>query len=359
MTIKQFTHSAYFTAFPQGATVTNRAHGIDFSKYDLYFKPEMATGQLDFGVQRVSYRTTRDEAFLSLVEPAMQLSIRGAYHYLNSDTQWKPQADKFLDIISPYNYHFLVCDFESAFNVMSIDYAYQAWQWIQYVQDRTGDPVLIYTTPYTYTDYLYPSQKRYGIDWNTIDAWFAQWFWIPNPDGAPTNPTGRTRKWKLWQYTDKGNGPLYGVARLTACDLNVFNGTVPEMRTFFKVTDIPPAPPDPPQGGTMNQEGTVLVTKVNIRQGPGTGYPDIGDLFKGDRVIGETDIATGWFFFTRIVHVTGAAESMSGWCVVKDVAGTLCLNVVTIPDVPDPAYPVSAVVTMSDGSTWQGNLTKQ
>lgn len=238
-------HPAYFTLFPQGSFVTPRAHGIDISKYDSFFFPETATAQLDFVIQRISYRLTRDEAFDNLVGGVMQVPIRGGYHYLNSDVDWKAQADRFLSYVAPYQYHFFNCDFEGAFNVLSTEFAYKAWQWIHYVQDKSGIPVLLYTSLDEYNTWIAPSKIKYGINWDTIDLWEAQWFYIPNPDGTPSTPKGRTSGWNLWQYSAKGNGTLYGVARPTACDLNVFNGTVEQMRDWLNLGTgtIPPVPP--------------------------------------------------------------------------------------------------------------------
>lgn len=265
MNLAALTHRVYFALNPQGAVVTPRAHGIDISKYDLFFLPETATGQLDFVFQRVSYRTTRDEAFLKLVAGVMQVPIRMGYHYLNSDTSWKTQADAFVSYAAPYDYHCFACDFEGAFNVLSADFAYSAWQWIHYVQGRTGKPVLIYTSPSLYTSYLVPSQAKYGIDWNTIPLWTAQWFLVPNPNGTPSNPSGRTGGWKFWQYTDHGDGTLYGVARKTACDLDVYNGTVPQLREWLKIGEPPPPPPNGGNPMLEDKYFKVTASSLNIR----------------------------------------------------------------------------------------------
>ena len=238
-------HQAYFSLFPQSAVITTRAHGIDISKYDQYFLPDEVINQLDFIVQRASYRVTRDELFLQLVGGVMRVGIRGAYHYLNSDATWQNQADKFLSIVAPYDYHFYVCDFEGSYNIMNSSFAKMAWDWIQYVRQQTGKPILLYTSPSLYNSYIAPSQGVYGIDWNTVPLWTAQWFFIPNPDGTPSTPTGRTAGWKLWQYTDKGDGTKYGVARPTACDLNVYNGTVAQMKTWLGIDTTPPPEPLP------------------------------------------------------------------------------------------------------------------
>jgi GH25 family lysozyme M1 (1,4-beta-N-acetylmuramidase) len=244
MKLSDVSHPIYFAVFPQGASITPRAHGIDMSKYDLFFEPITATGQLDFVIQRVSYRTTRDEAFTTLLPGVLSVPIRLGYHYLNSDRGWREQADAYLSFVAGLEYHAHICDFESAFNVMSVEFAYQAWQWIQYVAEKTGKKVLIYTSLNEYNVYLTPSQtKYYGINWNTVDYWQAQWFFTPNPNGTPTMPTSRTAGWKLWQYTSKGDGTIYGVARPTACDLNVFNGSVADMRAWLGLDAEEPTPP--------------------------------------------------------------------------------------------------------------------
>lgn len=77
-----FLHSVFQSVsnIPQ----TNRAHGIDISKYDKFFNPETATAQLDFVIQRISYGIRQDEAFGDLVDGVMRVPIRGGYHYLSS-----------------------------------------------------------------------------------------------------------------------------------------------------------------------------------------------------------------------------------------------------------------------------------
>jgi GH25 family lysozyme M1 (1,4-beta-N-acetylmuramidase) len=262
--------------------ITSRAHGIDVSKYDLFFRPVEAVNQLDFGVQRVGYGLKRDEAFDTLWLGMIQMAIRGGYHYLNSGLSWRSQADKFIEYVGNLPYHFFVSDFEQAFNTLSVDFAYQAWQWINYVEQTTGKPVLLYTSPSLYNEYIYPSQSKYGIDWNKIDLWTAQWFYEPNPDGTPINPIGRTTPWKLWQYTDKAMGTQYGVSRDGACDLNVYNGSVAQMRAWLDLETIEP----PNNGGSMHYGKIKVFT--NIRNSPpGGSYVDIGDLNAGDTVTAD------------------------------------------------------------------------
>lgn len=66
--------------------------------------------------------------------------------------------------------------------------------------------------------------------------WIAQYpFTVPNLDtGKPFIPGGRTN-WTIWQYTAKGKGTQYGLARSNAADLDVFNGTAQEFRDWLKI----------------------------------------------------------------------------------------------------------------------------
>lgn len=225
--------------------ITSRAHGIDISKYDVSFNPDLATEQLDFVIQRASYRVTKDEAFDVLNPGVQKVPIRLAYHYLNSDTAWQLQADKFLSVVDGKNFHAYVCDFESSFNVMSPTFAKMAWDFIKHVTVTTGKRCILYTGYYHYKDYLVPSQTQYGINWNIPDLWIAQYWDVPNPDANPNLPVARTAGWSFWQYTARGNGTLYGTGRSAACDLNVFNGNVASLRSWLNLPAEPTPTPDP------------------------------------------------------------------------------------------------------------------
>ena len=260
---------SYLYLTQNNLVITPRAHGIDISKYDQKFVYGDVTGQLDFIVQRASYRTTTDELFYQMLNEVMKVPVKGAYHYLNSDTDWKPQADKFISLVKNYDYNFYVVDFEAAVNVLSTGFAYQAWQWLHYVKDMLNKPVLLYTSPYIYKDYIVPSQAKYGIDWNTVDLWEAQWLYVPDPNKNPSTVSGRTSGWKMWQYTDSGMGKtLYGTGRDGACDLDVYNGTLEEMMEWLNVgTTLPPEPPVQEEG-----EWIFKIKPENIVRAQVTGY---------------------------------------------------------------------------------------
>jgi hypothetical protein len=72
--------------------------------------------------------------------------------------------------------------------------------------------------------------------------------------------------------------------------------------------------PIPDDGGVAMKEGTVIYANgLNFRNGPGTTYKDIGDLWLGDKVYGELDPVTNWIHFQKIVRVNGFVANVDGW----------------------------------------------
>lgn len=250
--------------------ITTRAHGIDISKYDLRFDPSLAVEQLDFVIQRASYgaldgRVYKDEAFDALYPGVSRMAVRGAYHYLNSHMGWQAQMDFFLSVTNGKGFQFYVVDFESDYNVMSQAFAKMAWDSIQYLKVQTGKPVFLYTNWNLYVSYITPSEATYHIDWDTVPLWQAQYFYTVNPNGQPSNPTGRTAGWKMWQYTPNGNGVKFGCGRSTACDLNVWNGTLADMKTFLGITEVPPAANPTAHVKFTDKDGRVFSGDVELK----------------------------------------------------------------------------------------------
>lgn len=207
-----------------------KAHGIDLSKYDLSFDPDKATKPIDFVIQRASYGLTKDQAYDTLLPGVLKTPIRMAYHYLSSSASYQSQVDKFLSVVGNTDFHAYAADFEEYYNTMSVDFALLAWNFIKEVAIRTGKRVLLYTNPDKYNLFIRPSGTRFGLNWNQVDLWLANW--LNNPGLNPELPVGRT-SWDIWQYENsKTDGLEYGIGR-TTIDLNVFNGTVYQMRSWL------------------------------------------------------------------------------------------------------------------------------
>jgi hypothetical protein len=97
-------------------------------------------------------------------------------------------------------------------------------------------------------------------------------------------------KWTFHQYTFKLNGPLWGAESLDL-DGDYYNGTLQDM---IKEFNLPPLDgeiivPEPPDTGFMMK----CIKNVNVRTGPATSYPDVGDYYVGDLVGPVLDIGGG------------------------------------------------------------------
>lgn len=127
------------------------------------------------------------------------------------------------------------------------------------------------------------------FDWpKWLDWWVASWTTAAQP-ALPAwmilinNP----RSWDYWQFTSKGDGAAYG-AQSRSLDLNRSKLSLGAFNQKHKlklqpIDDEPAQPPPPPPVGTFQM--TVTATRgLNIRNGPGLGYPDIGDLPYGSTV---------------------------------------------------------------------------
>ncbi|MFH1907787.1 MAG: glycoside hydrolase family 25 protein [Chloroflexota bacterium] len=224
----------------------NRAHGVDLSHWDVAFDPAKATGQIDFAIMKASDATFRDKKFAEIWSGVQKVPIRGAYHYLRSGIDWKAQADFFISVVSGYDFHFYVMDFEGTNNTMGAPFADMARKWIEYVTTQTGKLVLLYTNPAHYDGDLSP----YGNWMKDYPLWIAQYWNNPSADKNPGLPkTRKSGDWIIYQYACEVNFPghakEYGTSA-NSVDLNVFNGTVADMRAWLKLGAPPPPPPPPP-----------------------------------------------------------------------------------------------------------------
>lgn len=221
-----------------------RATGIDISKWDVSFDPRTTTTPPKFVIQRASYGMVKDPLFDTLYTGVAQIPVRGAYHYMSSSAGWKLQADWFLNIVTPKDFHFFVCDFEGTFNQLSIAFVAEAVEWMRYVKAMTGKKVVIYSNISTYQDYLSKDSRT-----KEFPFWIA-WPPTPIPDPQTANPNlpAARKDWIFWQYSFGEHntfGKTNGVGR-TGCDVDVFNGTYDELCIWAGVpnTPLPPEPSD-------------------------------------------------------------------------------------------------------------------
>lgn len=217
-----------------------RATGIDISKWDSSFNPPANKPQ--FVIQRAAYGLSKDALFDALNIGVQRVPIRGAYQYLLSSINWKAQAEAFMQITEPKGFHFYVCDFEGTYNNLSVDFASAAVEWMRYVNAWTNKPVMIYSNVSTYNDYLSKDPRTASFPF-----WLARINagGIPDPQTSSPDllPTAR-KDWTIWQYSfgeHNSFGAENGVGR-TGCDVNVYNGTLEQMRAWLSLDAAVPDP---------------------------------------------------------------------------------------------------------------------
>lgn len=162
----------------------------------------------------------------------------------------------------------------------------------------------------------------------------------------------------LWQFGTPAVGREYGV-QSTEIDMNYINMTEADFQRRYGAA-LPQQP-----GGTMFY-GRVNTSVLNVRQGPGASYMDLGDLLLNDHVI-ATEKVGGWWRLSAArrgswtgadVALSGgktvaqrAAESNDVWC---SGAYVVEVDAPTEPPAPPPVdtFPAEIGVTI-------GTVTKQ
>ena len=353
-----------FRAYVDSFIPKDRAAGIDGAHWWGWFKPELATKPIDF----IVIKATQDDRW---IDPAFhenwigasKIDMRGAYHYQKLFISWRSQADHFLRQAGKYDFHIYALDVEKIGNETAfinrehgdmfvsdmrriIDY----WR-----QQAPGKSVWLYTNRDIYQTLIYPTVKRLygaeGLQWlASLPLWLAVYNGL-GPHGEPSMPTGR-ETWQVWQYSDTGKPADYGTNG--AVDLNVYNGTKAEMLTWLGITEPPSPEPGEPMPETI-KEGTVsrvklgTSTTLQIRNGAGQSFADIGDLHAGDRVFGVI-VSAVWLEFNKIIRANGAVELWP----VHGFASTQYMDVrdvpVEPPTTPAPVLPAYFTAYDRDGN---------
>lgn len=305
--------------------VTKRAHGIDISYAQQKLDPPPQNkADIDFVILKASQGDFPDPKLKIFYPSAKQFPIRGAYHYFitskvemnpvgstNKSTKknktgygYKEQAESFLKSVDGKDFHFYALDIELNAGSEFYDYdnkknliargsnkftkasVQDIKKWIDYVKTKKpGIPVLLYTRAGIYNNNLYPNGG--GEILKDMDLWIALY---PkkkvnrdkdNPLEAYT--VKGVKNWRIWQYSADGNqkGYEYGVAKKVigkdgkpkpqkSVDLNVFNGSVKDMRKWLKLAPETKSPKKPTfVPGTEEQFIAQVIGQVDKIKGAG------------------------------------------------------------------------------------------
>jgi GH25 family lysozyme M1 (1,4-beta-N-acetylmuramidase) len=281
---------------------TRRAHGMDISQWQGEFQPTPETlVDVDFVILKVTQADNFLDpgfSFRNFYESALQIPIRGAYHFYRTRTyrtsellsessvpkkvlkgpkrtvtlpngekkevpvglihvfeqkgpSWDAQAEFFLQTVTGKDFHFYALDIETgrdpgffigiSQNIFTAADVQEIKLWIERVKSRTGKPVLLYTNQNIYNNMLLP---RGGHILSSLDLWLAGYLDDPrrNEDDPLTefpikNPA--VKNWHFWQYSADGNerGAEFGVTS-RSIDLDVFNGPVETLRDWLGLAAV-------------------------------------------------------------------------------------------------------------------------
>lgn len=306
---------------------------------------QMRSAGADFVIIRAGQNEWTDPDFAFNWQAAKSAGLpRGSYWFYDSRVSPITQAKKFVTLLAndkPECGAWL--DLEESYN--GPYYGWNNWilclSYLRLNLPRVG----IYTGPGYWAGYRQGLVKVPGRDvyqpkmtaetlsyFKSFELWIAHYNVI-----SPAIPAPWTSA-VFWQYGTPAVGIQYGCESIEL-DMNYFNGDMSTFRNYF---DLPYIPPEV----IMGQWYIVNTDKLNIRQGPGTSYLDIGDLFRGDKVEASGNPIGGWIQIAKIVRVSGATETPeNGWC------STAYLLPTEAPTVPPPVtYPASVTLHYADGT---------
>jgi lysozyme len=140
--------------------------------------------------------------------------IRGSYWFYDSRVNPKRQAEKYVEVLrNDVGEMEMWCDFEDRYGGQ-----FTGWRhWFDFMERIRA--LLPDKKLGVYTGYYYWQEFAAGINYfGQYPLWIA-WY---NPEPPRIPPIWDD--WLYWQFTDNGDGTLYGVESLNI-DLNYFNGS--------------------------------------------------------------------------------------------------------------------------------------
>ena len=229
--------------------------GIDVSRWqdDNSTAQQMDfTKSVDMGAKFVFIKSSQalwaDEDILYNWKSAKDAGLlRGAYHFLDWVADPRKQAQYAWSIIQSDPGELPpVVDFEywqpppaNAFDKL--------WNYVVEMERLSGKIPIIYTGAF------------FWFDWGTqADVWKKYPLWIASytsQDYMESNVEKLTPwdKWHFWQYTSKGDGIAFG-AESEGLDMNVFNGSLDDLKDFAGIEIIPEPEPIPGEPIDISKE---------------------------------------------------------------------------------------------------------
>jgi GH25 family lysozyme M1 (1,4-beta-N-acetylmuramidase)/uncharacterized protein YraI len=242
---------------------------------------------------------------------------RGSYWFYDSRANPTEQADLWYSTFDGDLGELpLFADFEESYGG-----TYTGWKhwktFLERIKQRVGTHEIGIYTAYYYWVSRAPNATTDAANL----AYFKQYpLWVANY-GVTTPLVPKpwdTNGWTFWQFTDSGDGDLYGVES-SRIDLNYFNGDQAAFNQRFKLGTTPPPPPSGPVWYK------VTASALNVRSGPGTTFGVVG-LLKQDEVVKGLAVSADGAW----AQVQRESDGLTGW------SSRQFLTVTSAPPPPPP-----------------------
>lgn len=311
--------------------INNTARKIDFHQ----MKAAGARGV----IIRAGQNLWVDEDFVYNWQAAKDADLpRGCYWFLDPRAEPRLQADKLSELIvnDPPELD-TWADYEAP---DSWGGNYAGWDGLYNYLERLNLNLpnvkkTIYTGYYYWLDHspTLSASLNYFKKYKVNIAWYTS-----NPADVKIPPPWTNDDLLWWQFTDNGNGLLYGVES-KSIDLNYCNLSLNDFYSYFNLYQTPP------DGGSDMEYGKVTASALNIRSSAGvTATNDIGDLLMGDIVM-ATQVVNGWWHLqdaTRNgleIRLTDGRTVFERYRATDDVWCSGQYIAITEPPQPTPALP--------------------
>jgi hypothetical protein len=327
------------------------AKGIDVAYYDR--RMGWSRYDWDFAYIKVSEGLVIDSEFHTHWQAAKGHTYRGGYHFARHFTDAKQSALKCIEFMDhdlgelPFWY-----DLEETNESPSVRrrIAEYAKSWLSWYEQETGVRPIIYTAQ----NIIYDLIAVADISWmSNYKLCLAQYRYdnlsaetrarilhqILTGDIAYSFPLPPSpfNKVTMVQWTGKGGpadvpGYYLGTGGKLAVDFDFYNGDRAAMIQEFGLLPLGDSPTQPPTETGVTMWYRVNTYKLQIRNGHGASYADIGDLWQNDKIEVVGAPVGGWLPIARIVRVNGDIEIPLGatWC-----SGAYCVLTAS----PLPAEP--------------------
>lgn len=288
---------------------------------------QMRNGGANFAIIRAGQKDWIDRDFADNWKNARSIIPRGSYWFYDSRADPKSQAELWASVLSSDAGELpLWCDFED--NYGGAWHGWRHWyDFITHLQNlMPGKEIGIYTGYY----YWVENTIQKAIPIASLN-WFAQFpLWVANYNVQKPMVPMPWQDWIFWQFTDNGDGTLYGVESLNI-DLNYFNGTLEDFQSRFKTTvkevNI-----------IMSKyEATVINTGTRLRDNHSAFDAVItsfaaNTLLEGDEIwtapADGSEVKKGDVWL-KVTKANGVPVAQVGWTAIIHKGGAICKNFVT------------------------------